>query len=91
MVERNIEPEKDYSDPKYDRFRDMPFSKIYDKDGNDVTRERMLPKVLLECEDCGIPHQGHRGGLRGRGGCDQVQALPEGRRSCNWRCPRCPN
>ena len=55
MVERNIEPEKDYSDPKYDRFRDMPFSKIWDKDGNDVTRERLLPKVLLECEDCGIP------------------------------------
>ena len=43
MVKQNIEPEKDYSDPKYDRFRDMPFSKIYDKDGNDVTRERMLP------------------------------------------------
>ena len=46
--------EKDYSHPRYDRFRDMPFSKIYDKDGNDVTRERTLPKVLLNCEDCGI-------------------------------------
>ena len=43
----------DYSDPKYDRFRDMPFSKIYDKDGNDVTRERMLPKILLNCQVCG--------------------------------------
>ena len=57
MVEQNIEPEKDYSDPKYDRFRDMPFSKIYDKDGNDVTRERMLPKVELNCEVCDIPHK----------------------------------
>ena len=55
MVERNIEPEKDYSDPKYDRFRDMPFSKIYDKDGDDVTRERMLPKVVKECRVCDIP------------------------------------
>ena len=32
----------------------MPFSKIYDKDGNDVTRERMLPKVLMRCKVCGI-------------------------------------
>ena len=55
MVEQNMEPEKDYSDPKYDRFRDMPFSKIYDKDGNDVTRERMLPKVIKECRVCEIP------------------------------------
>ena len=46
---------KDYSHPRYDRFRDMPFSRIWDKDGNDVTRERMLPKVLLDCEKCGIP------------------------------------
>ena len=29
MVEQQMEPEKDYSDPKYDRFRDMPFSKIW--------------------------------------------------------------
>ena len=48
------EQERDYGDPRYDRFRDMPFSKIYDKDGNDVTRERMLPKVLMECQVCGI-------------------------------------
>ena len=45
----------DYDDPLYDRFRDMPFSKIFDKYGNDVTRERMLPKTLRECHDCGIP------------------------------------
>ena len=57
MVEHHVvsQEEKDYSDPKYDRFRDMPFSRIWDKDGNDVTRERMLPKVLLDCEKCGIP------------------------------------
>ena len=57
MVERNIEPEeeKDYSHPKYDRFRDMPFSRIWDKDGNDVTRERLLPKTMQECKVCGIP------------------------------------
>ena len=55
MAEQQMQPEKDYSDPKYDRFRDMPFSKIYDKDGNDVTRERMLPKVLKECRVCDIP------------------------------------
>ena len=48
-------PDIDYSHPRYDRFRDMPFSKIYDKDGNDVTRERTLPKVILDCEVCGIP------------------------------------
>ena len=46
---------KDYSHPRYDRFRDVPFSRIYDKDGNDVTRERMAPKTLAECEACGIP------------------------------------
>ena len=44
----------DYSDPKYNRFRDMPFSRIFDKHGNDVTRERMLPKVLCNCQVCGI-------------------------------------
>ena len=49
-----IEQERDYSDPRFDRFRDMPFSKIIDKDGNDVTRERMLPKVLMRCKVCGI-------------------------------------
>ena len=30
-------------------------AKIYDKDGNDVTRERMLPKVIKECRVCTIP------------------------------------
>ena len=44
----------DYSHPRYDRFRDMPFSRIIDKHGNDVTRERMLPKTLRECQICGI-------------------------------------
>ena len=33
----------------------MPFSRIFDKDGNDVTRERMMPKTIAECSDCGIP------------------------------------
>ena len=45
----------DYSHPRYDRFRDMPFSRIIDKYGNDVTRERMLPKIIQECQICGIP------------------------------------
>ena len=45
----------DYTHPRYDRFRDMPFSKIFDKHGNDVTRERMLPKILRNCQVCGIP------------------------------------
>lgn len=45
---------RDYSHPRYDRFRDMPFSRILDKHGNDVTRERMLPKTLQECQVCGI-------------------------------------
>ena len=45
----------DYSLPRYDRFRDMPFSRIIDKYGNDVTRERMLPKTLRKCQVCGIP------------------------------------
>ena len=35
--------EIDRTDPKYDRFRDVFFSRIYDKDGNDVTEERMRP------------------------------------------------
>ncbi len=43
-----------YNHPRYDRFRDMPFSKIFDKHGNDVTRERMLPKTLRKCQVCGI-------------------------------------
>ncbi len=47
----------DYSHPRYDRFRDMPFSRIIDKHGNDVTRERMLPKTLRECQVCGIAIQ----------------------------------
>ena len=38
-----------------DRFRDVFFSRILDKDGNDVTRERMAKKVLRECRICAIP------------------------------------
>ena len=50
-------PENGYrvNNPGRNRFTDMPFSRIFDKDGNDVTRERMMPKTLTECSDCGIP------------------------------------
>ena len=57
MTTENPENDSRINNPGYSRFSDMPFSRIHDKDGNDVTRERMMPKTLKECSVCGIPIQ----------------------------------
>ena len=57
MTTGNPENDSPINDMTYRRFSDMPFSRILDKDGNDVTRDRMMPKTLKECSVCGIPIQ----------------------------------